>query len=367
MPALALLRRSLPRGVTRWRIGIGIASLGLVTALAASAASEGERDVAAREFLAGFLDLTAADLRSLDQHRVVARTLETEDDREVATLGAVRVAVSAQQYVEQLRNIEAFKGQADAVLAIGRFSSPAADRDVDRLSLDPRELDGLQHCTRGHCVVQLSVEAMDAIRAHVARSAANARDLAATEFRRALVAMVDAYRASGDTALMTYADSSKPVSAAAEFRAMVDAPPAILRRFPEMFRHVVDYPRGPQDGIDDVIYWSKERLGPADVISVTHMAIAILPDVPVHAYAAVSRQIYGSRYFDASLGLTVVLDAEPDQRSAFVVYVNRSRIDALGGFWGGLKRRVVRSRARAAVATTLAAARDASERHFRER
>jgi len=48
---------------------------------------------------------------------------------------------------------------------------------------------------------------------------------------RVLVDLVNAYRATGDSALMTDVDSGRPLSVAAEFRAMAKARPAILQHF----------------------------------------------------------------------------------------------------------------------------------------
>jgi hypothetical protein len=69
-------------------------------------------------------------------------------------------------------------------------------------------------------------------------------------------------------------------------------------------------------------------------------------------YVAASKQLYGSHYFDSSLGLTLLLrDDQPG--SIVLVYVNRSRIDALDGFLGGVKRAIVRSRGKSALEDTL--------------
>jgi len=112
---------------------------------------------------------------------------------------------------------------------------------------------------------------------------------------------------------------------------------------------------------------SKERMGPAVVVSVTHLALARVDGVPPLAYAAASKQIYSSHYFDASLGITILLRDEARPESAYLVYANRSRIAALAGWLGGLKRAVVRARTRSATATTLVDARDRVERLYRER
>jgi hypothetical protein len=107
-------------------------------------------------------------------------------------------------------------------------------------------------------------------------------------------------------------------------------------------------------------------MGPAVIISVTHLAITRIADGPRGAYAAASRQLYGSHYFDSSLGITILLDADRGGNPGmFMAYCNRSRVDALGGFFGGLKRAIVRSRTRSAMGSSLAEARDLVERRYR--
>ena len=73
---------------------------------------------------------------------------------------------------------------------------------------------------------------------------------------------------------------------------------------------------------------------------------------PPLAAAAVSRQVYASKYFDASLGLTLLLQGDAGERATYVVYINRSRIDALDGWFGAVKRTMVRSRTRSGMKPT---------------
>ena len=72
------------------------------------------------------------------------------------------------------------------------------------------------------------------------------------------------------------------------------------------------------------------------------------------AYAIGSKQIYAMHYYDASLGLTLLV---PDRTAAspatYVVYLNRSRIDLFGDMFGGIARRIVAGRARTLVAEQL--------------
>ena len=66
------------------------------------------------------------------------------------------------------------------------------------------------------------------------------------------------------------------------------------------------YPMEHTPETSDILYWSKERVSRRLVVSVTHLAISRTTHGP-SAYAIASKQIYGTHYFDASLGLTVLV------------------------------------------------------------
>ena len=78
-----------------------------------------------------------------------------------------------------------------------------------------------------------------------------------------------------------------------------------------------------------------------------------MDDSPV-AYAIGSKQIYAMHYFDASLGLTLLVpDRTASSSAIYVVYLNRSRIDLFDGLLGGIARRLVAGRAKTLVAEQL--------------
>jgi hypothetical protein len=107
--------------------------------------------------------------------------------------------------------------------------------------------------------------------------------------------------------------------------------------------------------MSDFIYWSKERVQRRPVISITHVAIAASADDRAVNYVIASKQIYAMHYYDASLGLTLLVrDSSTPAPATYVVYLNRSRIDLFDGLFGGVARRIVTGRARALVAEQLA-------------
>lgn len=321
----------------------------IVTALVAVPSAFGLQPQATQSFLRSVLGFGDAELRDLAQGRSAVRTLETVDDREIAIAGAIRVSVSPDTYIAQLRDIVTFK-RHEAVIQIGTFGTPPQVADIAGLTLDREHVDDLRDCRLHDCDLQLSRAGIERVRA-IRWSTPDAAEQANRVMRELLTELVAGYRQSGDAALMTYENERNGLSVAQEFRAMLAAPPAILQQFRPLERHMTQYPAGGA-GVEDIFYWSKEDVGPKVIVSVTHMAIYRVAEGPV-AYAVASKQLYGSHYFDSSLGLTLLLrDEQPS--STVLVYANRSRVDALDGFLGALKRAIVRSRARSAMADTLA-------------
>jgi hypothetical protein len=336
------LRRTSP-----W--AVALAALAAVGALAAVPPS-GD----ARAFLASTFAISAPEFSRLESGQVVSRTLPAADNREVATLGVVRIGITPERYVQRLGDIARFK-KDDAVLQIGAFNQPPALADVARLTLDEADIRSLRRCRVGDCGIQLSAKSIRQFQQEMDWRRDDASDQANRLLRRILVDYVAEYYRRGTPAAMEYADESAPLNLGREFVSLLDALGDGWRPFTLLRQHLLDYPATDVPATIDRIYWSKEKVGRRTVVSVTHLAIMRLDDGFPAEYAIASKQIYGSHYFDASLGLTVLV---PLRRTAtpqtYLVYLNRSRVDVFGGVFGGLTRHIVTSKARSTVADSLA-------------
>lgn len=315
-----------------------------------------------RAFLAATFTLTNDEIKRLDTGNVIARTISAHDPREVATLGVVRMQATPDFYVERLSDIVTFKRTED-ILQIGTFSTPPVLTDVGSLTLDAWDVGKLRDCRVKDCGMQLSADAIERFKQGVDWRRDDTERQANLVMQQTLVEYVTRYRDTGASAAMQYADQEKPVDVGAEFRSLLDADARTWQQFPNLRQHLLEYPT-EIPGMTDLFYWSKERVSRRNVVSVTHLAIARLMSGPA-GYAIASRQIYGSHYFDASVGLTVLIPEQADQpRSMYVVYLNRSRVDLLDGMFGGIARRIVAGRARALVAEQLGRLRQTIERDF---
>jgi hypothetical protein len=331
--------------MTRLAILCILASLPLATGRAATAGR-------GHEFLVDTFNLAKDDLARIATGRVYSHSLPVRHPREVATLGIVRIQTTPQRYIEGLGDIAAFK-RDDKILQIGTFSTPPQRGDVASLTLDGEDVRSLRDCRVADCNVQLSAEAIERFRAEVNWRATDASHQAAELMRRVLVDYVTQYLKVGSPAAMEYADSATRLSLADEFTGLVTADTTTWPRVPELRRHLLEFPSA-RTGSRDLVYWSKERVHQRPVISVTHLAIvAGAHESPVQ-YAVASRQIYAMHYFDASLGITLLVpDTSASKAATYVVYLNRSRIDLFDGILGGLARKVVKGKARSLVAEQL--------------
>jgi hypothetical protein len=307
----------------------------------------------ARTFLMTAFGLSAAEIARLDAGEVVSRTLDVSNRREVATLGIVRVKTWPSAYVERLADITTFK-RTDGVLQIGTFSPRPQPEDVRSLTIDEPDLKRLRECRVDDCDVRLSAEAIDRVRREIDWNAADASHTATQLVLQLLVDYVTHYRQSGTAAAMEYADRSPRLNVGREFALLIKADTLTWNYAPRLGRHLLEYPASSADHMTDFVYWSKELVRSRPVISITHVAMAAAVDDSPVAYAIGSKQIYAMHYYDASLGLTLLI---PDRTAAspttYVAYLNRSRIDLFDGLLGAVTRRIVAGKARGVVADQL--------------
>jgi hypothetical protein len=333
------------------RVSIALSTFALV-ALVASPGATG-RDPA-RAFLTEAFGVSAAEIGRIDAGQVVTRTLDVKNRREVATLGIARIRTTPVVYVERLIDIAVFK-RTDEVVQIGKFGTTPQAADVASLAVDEADVKLLRECRVGECGVRLPAGDIERVRREIDWRVPDAPRHAGDLMRRLLVDYVTRYHAGGAGAAMEYAATSPRLDVGREFAALVAADTTTWKYVPRLRRHLLEYPAADDDSIVDFVYWSKERVHRRLVISVTHVAIAPAVEPSPVSHAIASKQVYATHYFDASLGLTLLVpDTTAPAPAMYVIYLNRSRIDLFDGLFGGVARRIVIGKARTLVGEQLA-------------
>jgi hypothetical protein len=318
------------------------------------------------EALRSVADLTPAQWNEVNQGQPAARTLVPSEKLEMGVLGVARVRAGAACYEKLFQDIENFK-KDPKVLRIGKMTLPLKRIELAGFRFEPDDLADLRNCRVGDCSVKLPASTIMRLEEKVDWSAPDYTVWAMKIVRDELWKYLEAYLAEGDAALMVYNDKSEPVSMAQQFRGLLDASPGLGELAPEFRDYLAQYPKMQLPGVTQFFYWSVEEFGLKPVASITHVIIYRRPGEAIIA----SKQIYANHYFDASLGLTDALDLTPTSGSEvttdsptagpaapvspamYLMYVNRSQIDLLGGVFGGLRRSLARGRLREGVKQNL--------------
>jgi hypothetical protein len=299
-------------------------------------------------FLRTQLSFSSAELLTLENGKVIVKLPKPPVTREVAAFAIARVDVTGEFFVERIRDIVNFK-RSEHVLQIGKFSDPPRLEDLAGLTLDQDDIDGIKACRLKNCDFKMSSQYMDRFRKEVDWASANYRERVTGLVREMLLNHVQDYLKLGNTALGQYDDKSYSLALAEELGPLLKPASFMYGYVPEFQKYLEEFPRGrPQNAaVEDFLYWSKEDFGLKPVTSVTHVTIYRRSDRNESDVIVGSKGIYGSHYLDSSLGLTAFVQTlAPQPPRSYLIYVNRSRTDALRGFFGGWKRTLIGGRVR---------------------
>ncbi len=293
------------------------------------------------DFFQPSVTVAAAERLRLERGETIVKSVAAGDGQ-VAIFSASRTAVSGDRLLRWVHRIDAMKRGRYAP-AVVRFSDPPQLDDLATLELDADDLDGLRACRPGSCGLKLSETEM-AVLVPLARARrAGWQTEVQRAFRAAMLARAERYLAEGLAGQPAYHDRAAPVRLDDEFGALLRQTPFMRERVPGLADFLTRYPAGGSPDIQSFIYWSKEMLGRKPVVSITHVTMA-RPNGGPEAVVA-SRQVYASHYMAGSLAITAIVGGRGGA-PRYLAYLNRSRVDVLDGFFGGLVRRIVERRLR---------------------
>jgi hypothetical protein len=323
-------------------------ALALGTAVLASERPSSDLQPSLYQVLTHQLKFSSVEIADLEQGKAVRHTLPATAQGEVAAVGAIRVHATKERFAAAYRDIVKFK-KNDSVLEIGRFSSPPELSDLDGLTITPDDFN-LRECKVGDCEIRLPADGIHRFAREIDWNRPDAAGRAAALFKRILVDNARAFTLGGPGRITQYDDDASPIMPVDDFHGLLKSSPYIDATLPGLSGHLMSFPADPLPGAEDFLYWSKEKFGFAPFISVTHVTLA--PEGP-HEYVATTRDVYSSRYFDASLALVIASDSVGDPHSFYLFYVNRSRASALRGAFSRIRRSIVERRVRGSLEENL--------------
>jgi hypothetical protein len=320
-----------------------------LAAVDAGAAPGSDLQPELRGLLSNTLKFSPSELDDLEKGKVVAHRLGATAEGEAGAAGATRIKGRKEAFIDLYRDIVRFK-RGPGVLAIGLFGDPPSVGDLATLPLDTQDVN-LRDCRVGHCDIRLPASAIGRFQNEIDWTASDADAHAATLFRHILADNVQAYMSGGAGRITEYDDEKRPVRPVDDFSSLLKGAPYVDELVPGLAAHLEAFSTNPLPGSEDIVYWSKERWGDLDpFVTVTHVAIPHLVRV---GRVIASRDVYSSRFLDASLSVTIASDAVSTPDAFYLVYINRSRADALKGKAADLRRSVVERRSKSGLEENL--------------
>ena len=279
--------------------------------------------------------ISAENISRLDRGEALGKLVETGDDRDLALMGAVRLTIPKQVFLNWYRKVENYKSSPLVGEAV-RLHTPPRPADFEKFAIDPSEFKGLKSCVPGRCGIKLSAAQIARGQKELDWSTPNVAVQAQALLREILLEYATAYMERGDEALPKYQDRPETLDTRQVFLQLLQGSPYFRSLSPELATRLQHYPGvGPSPSDDELFYCTRERygFGLKPLLNLTHVIIhQPSPDVAV----IVAKQMWASHYYDGSLAITVLVDAHP---GTYLIYINRSRIDLLQR--SGFKRALV--------------------------
>ena len=273
--------------------------------------------------------LDSAETAAVERGDVIVRVQPTQDQRDVAVFGVVRLAVPRDVY---LRRVQDFRNwlRTPTRTRLGVFSDPAVLSDVDGVTVNRDDAKDLRKCRAGDCTTKLPAIEMQRVQAEVDWSASDLQVRITALARQRMVQYVEEYRDRGNASMPVY-DDRPSVRASDAFVAVLAQSTYLNQTAPALASYFRTFPRGRPGGVSDVLYWSEDevaRLRP--ILSVTHAVVYTPPEMSGTTIVA-SKQIYANHYFEAALEVLNVIDREVsgEPASIYLVVDRRFRFDNL--------------------------------------
>jgi hypothetical protein len=323
---------------------MGIGQRWLITAIAMSAiafpAADADDPFA---FLEPAIQISAADRARIERGDTIVNILPSRP-HEVALVAITPTTMTPERLAAWIGDVERLKATpVNVVHQVQQLSQHPALEEFSDLELPAEDIRDIRNCRPGSCEVKLTEAEMSRMRGEMQKAGPGWLARGNAVFREIAHDRVTSYLSGGLAALPPYADGHGEPSRAKAFAALVANSPYLLR-VPALHA-MLDHPRANGPEVTSFIYWSVEQLGAKAVASATQTIITTSTEPGAPAVISAGKQIYATHYSSASLNLVALVHRPaPGSTPYYLVVVNRTTIDAVGGMLGPITRRVVEGR-----------------------
>jgi hypothetical protein len=288
------------------------------------------------------VSLSAADRRRIDAGATVVHTLPGHD-RDVAVVGTRRVSVDGSRLAAWVRRIEQLKASS-LVVGIRRLSDPPQPADFEGLTLDDDDLEAIRRCRPGDCAIKLAAAEIAALQKEIGLADSAWKQRIQTAFRELVLARVRTYLVAGHAGMKQYEDGRTPAPPEAIVAGLIERS-CLASRHAAIAAYLAGSPGSPRAPGETFLYWSKEKFSAKPIVSVTHVVISPTGASDGPGALAVGKQLFATHYLNGSLNQTAIISAGVSGPH-YLVVLNRSSVDVLGGLFGRVTRVLLERRLR---------------------
>jgi hypothetical protein len=306
-------------------------------------------DARLRSLLAEQTGFSETEFAALDASEIVVKPLPSDNKRETAVFGVVRIKDLREVTLAELRESLSQTG-SDARKQGSKFSSPPIAGDLDAFEISDKDLKDLNNCKIYDCDLNLPAEWIKSIQQNAPWDNSRATEL----IREFVLERLAAYQENGNRSLGKYNNRRTAVDVAAEYRELQNSAVLIKELFPDVNAYIAEYPEAALPGGEDEFSWAIIEFGLKPVLTLSHAINYSRTDDAGPQHVLAVKQLYANHYLDASLAFTFLLrTTAEDGARTYLIFTDRSRSDALGGLLGSMARGVVETESAERVRNVL--------------
>ena len=304
-----------------------------------------------RDGLESEFGFTAGDIAKVEAGEAVARMVPTGKADDVRMAGIVLIHATPEAYIAALRDIDHMPVSKE-VIRTHRFSAPPVLADLNDFPLPDFTKKEVLDCHPGHCAIKMPAEEMDILRNSIDWSSPEAIERGGVLIKQRIIAYLNRYLKTGESALAVYSDGSAPYSVADGLRELFGSETHIARSMQDLIHFALTYPANRPPGTEDFLYWQEAAFGLKHVLRTQQVIIEKLPE---DRYAIISKMLFASHYFRAAVEYSLVspVRTASGEAAIYVATSQRSYVDGMTGVKGAIVHKVAESRSPATLAENL--------------
>jgi hypothetical protein len=342
-------------------VPIAIAALLVLIAIAAlPCASQSNPDL--QTFFRQNIGLSQDQIAAIRSGQPVAKTMPSRTPAEVFLVGAVYIHAAPESYLTFARDFDRLR-KLPSYLALGVFSNPPQLSDLKDFSFDSDDIQALQNCKPGDCLIQMPASSIEELHRSIDWSAADVSEQVNQLLQKTALQRLLAYQREGNQALGVYNDKRNPTEVPQQFAYMLSYSKALPERLPDFYQYLLAYPNAKPANVEDTFYWARVKFGLKPTLRVVQMVTMRGSPADEVAYAIAEKQLYSSHYFETALDLSFCVRGsdDPKQPGFYLIMAMGSEQTGLTGLKGSIVRKVAVGRSVSNLRDALASIRNTLE------